>query len=194
MNKAHGHDMISIRMLKLCGDSICKLLRVYEMKDFHWKGKKPMLSLMLNKLSKAIVQFHLYVFLRKYLNACFMTIYIYIYFFFLRIIFLQSNLHGSGDSYMNKLLPINHEIFSAFVMGPKARGIFLDISKVFDKVWHDGLIFRQRRSGTCCEMINILEDFLSNRKQRVVLNDQCSSWAVICPVLRKNPFLGLCYF
>ena len=25
-NKAHGHDMISVRMLKLCGDSICKPL------------------------------------------------------------------------------------------------------------------------------------------------------------------------
>ena len=25
-NKAHGHDMISIRMLKLCGKSICKPL------------------------------------------------------------------------------------------------------------------------------------------------------------------------
>ena len=25
-NKAHGHDMISIRMLKLCGKSICKSL------------------------------------------------------------------------------------------------------------------------------------------------------------------------
>ena len=24
-NKTHGHDMISIRMLKLCGKSICKL-------------------------------------------------------------------------------------------------------------------------------------------------------------------------
>ena len=95
---------------------------------------------------------------------------------------------------MNKLLPINHEIFSAFVMGSKARGIFLDTSKVFDKVWHDGLIFRQRQSGTCCEMINIFEDFLSDRKQRVVLNDQCSPWAVICAVLHKNPFSGLCYF
>ena len=50
MNKAHGHDMISICMLKLCGDSIGKPLRVYEMKDFHWRGKKVMLSLMLNKL------------------------------------------------------------------------------------------------------------------------------------------------
>ena len=27
-NKAHGHDMISIRMLQLCGDSICQSLEV----------------------------------------------------------------------------------------------------------------------------------------------------------------------
>ena len=27
-NKAHGHDMISIRMRKLCGFSICKLLEI----------------------------------------------------------------------------------------------------------------------------------------------------------------------
>ena len=28
-------------------------------------------------------------------------------------------------------------------------------------------------------MITILENFPSNRKQRIVLNDQCSSWADI---------------
>ena len=27
-NKAHGHDKISIRMLKICGDSICKPLNI----------------------------------------------------------------------------------------------------------------------------------------------------------------------
>ena len=27
-NKAHGHDMISIRMIKLCGISICKPLEI----------------------------------------------------------------------------------------------------------------------------------------------------------------------
>ena len=27
-NKAHGHDMISIRMIKLCGTSICKPLEI----------------------------------------------------------------------------------------------------------------------------------------------------------------------
>ena len=27
-NKAHIHDMIGIRMIKLCGDSICKILEI----------------------------------------------------------------------------------------------------------------------------------------------------------------------
>ena len=40
---------------------------------------------------------------------------------------------------------------------------------------NDGLIFKPRQNGICGEMINILESFLSDRKQRVVLNSQCSS-------------------
>ena len=28
VNKAHGHDKISIRMLQLCGNSICKPLKL----------------------------------------------------------------------------------------------------------------------------------------------------------------------
>ena len=64
-------------------------------------------------------------------------------------------------------------------MGIEVRRIFLDISRAFDSVWHDGLIFKLRKYGVCGEMINILEGFLSDRKQRVVLNGQCSSWTDI---------------
>ena len=37
-NKAHGHDMLSIRMIKLCGSSICKLLSTI-FKDYINDGK-----------------------------------------------------------------------------------------------------------------------------------------------------------
>ena len=47
------------------------------------------------------------------------------------------------------------------------------------KVWHDGLIFKLHQNGICSEMINILEDLLSNRKSRVVLNGPCTSSADI---------------
>ena len=39
-------------------------------------------------------------------------------------------------------------------------------------------------------MINILEDFLSDRSQRVVLNGQCSSWADIHPGVPQGSDLG----
>ena len=76
----------------------------------------------------------------------------------------------SGDSYINQLLSINHEISNAFDKGLESLGIFLDISKAFDKVWHDGLIFKLHQNRVSRDIINISQDFLRNRKQRVVLN------------------------
>ena len=69
-------------------------------------------------------------------------------------------------------------------------GIFLDISKALNKAWHNGLIFKLRQNGICDEMINILEDFLIDRKQRVVLNGQCSSWVDIHAGVPQGSILG----
>ena len=38
-NKAHGHDMLNIRIIKLCGNSICKLLQIFN--DCLKEGKFP---------------------------------------------------------------------------------------------------------------------------------------------------------
>ena len=75
-------------------------------------------------------------------------------------------------------------------MGIEVRGIFLDISKAFGKVWHEGLILKLHKNGICGEMINILEDFLSGRNQRAVLNSQGSSWAVIRAGVEQGSILG----
>ena len=50
------------------------------------------------------------------------------------------------------------------------RGVFLDISKVFDKVWHDGLVFKLKSYGVEGELLSLLKNYLQNREQRVVLN------------------------
>ena len=52
-----------------------------------------------------------------------------------------------GDSCINQFLPITHEIYISFGGGFEVRGIFLDISKAFDKVWHEGLIFKLKQNG-----------------------------------------------
>ena len=81
-----------------------------------------------------------------------------------------------GDSCIAQLLSIIHEIQTAFDENPTVdvRGVFLDLSKAFDKVWHDGIIFKLKAYGVEGELLSLLKIYLENREQRVVLNGQTS--------------------
>ena len=61
----------------------------------------------------------------------------------------------------------------------KSELFFLDISKAFDKIWHKGLIYKLKQNGISGNILNTIIDFLSFRKQRVVLNGQVSQWTNI---------------
>ena len=67
---------------------------------------------------------------------------------------------------------------------------FLDISKAFDKVWHDGITYKLNQKGVSGNLLNLLEDFLKERKQRVVLNGQVSTWKNINAVVPEGSILG----
>ena len=49
-----------------------------------------------------------------------------------------------GDSCEYQLLSIVHNIYAGFDQNPplEVHSCFLDISKAFDKVWHEGLIYK----------------------------------------------------
>ena len=79
-----------------------------------------------------------------------------------------------SDSCINQLLSITHEIYQSTDEGHEIRGVFLDISKAFE-VWHEGLVFKLKHNDISGNLLNIFEDFLRNRKQRVVLNGQTSN-------------------
>ena len=72
----------------------------------------------------------------------------------------------------------------------ETRAILLDISKAFDKVWHKGLIYKLRQYGVSGNLLALLTDFLSNRKQRVVLNGQHFTWADIKAGVPQDSILG----
>ena len=74
-----------------------------------------------------------------------------------------------GDSIIDQLLSIIHEIQTAFDENPTVdvRGVFLDLSKAFDKVWHDGIIFKSKAYGVEGELLSLLKNYLENREQRV---------------------------
>ena len=59
--------------------------------------------------------------------------------FFIENKLISSNKSGfkPGDSCINQLLSIAHEIYESFDVGLEVRCVFLDILKAFDKVWHD---------------------------------------------------------
>ena len=117
----------------------------------------------------------------------------FIYFSANKLISKKQSAFQPGDSCINQMLSITHEIFTSLDNGLEVRSAFLDISKAFDKVWHEGLIFKLKQNSISGKRLHILSDFLSNRKQRVVLNGQNSSWtnihagipqgSTLCPLL-----------
>ena len=70
------------------------------------------------------------------------------------------------------------------------RGVFLDISKAFVKVWHDGIIFKLKAYGVEGELLSLLKNYLENREQRVVLNGQTSEWRKIMSGIPQGSVLG----
>ena len=97
-----------------------------------------------------------------------------------------------GDSTTNQLLFVTHMIHTAFDCDiPKAiTSVYLDISKAFDKVWHEGLIFKLRQVGVSGNMLDILTDFLSNRFQRTTINGKSSEWRQIQAGVPQGSVLG----
>ena len=75
-------------------------------------------------------------------------------------------------------MSITHEIFKGFDANPSLDtcGIFLDIFKASDRVWHEALIFKLHSYGILDSLLRLFNRFLSERLQRVVLNDQVSEW------------------
>ena len=78
---------------------------------------------------------------------------------------------------MYQLLANTHEISEAFDCNPplEVRPVFLDISKIFDKVWHKSLLCKLKSLGISGDLFNLLKNYLLGRLQRVVLNGQTSS-------------------
>ena len=78
--------------------------------------------------------------------------------------------------------------------GCEVRGVFLDTSKVFNKVWHKGLLYKVKENGISGPPLNVLEDFLSPRKQRIVLKIQNASWSDVVAGVPQGSVLGPHFF
>ena len=64
------------------------------------------------------------------------------------------------DSYKNKFLPIGHEILEPFYCNPQleCRALLLDILKAFDKIWHQGLLYKLKCMGISGNLYSLHEN------------------------------------
>ena len=101
-----------------------------------------------------------------------------------------------GDSTINQLLSITNKIHKAFdeYLSRETRAIFLDIAKAFDKVWHEGLIFKLKSNGVSGKLLDLIKSFLSERYQRVVLNSNSSSWKLVLAGVPQGSVPGPLFF
>ena len=75
-----------------------------------------------------------------------------------------------GDSTLNQLLYIVHQIRVAWGKSKIIEGLFLDISAAFDKIWHKGLISKLKQIGIEGSLLKLFDSYLSNRKQIVLVD------------------------
>ena len=77
-----------------------------------------------------------------------------------------------NNSRVNQLISITHNIYCAFDANSsrEVRSVFLDLLKAFDKVWHESLLYRLKRNEINVNALQLIESFLHNRRQRLVLN------------------------
>ena len=95
-----------------------------------------------------------------------------------------------GDSTIYQLIDITSNIYKTFEKHDETRALFLDISKAFDKVWHEGLLFKLKCNGISGNLFNLLENYLTNRYQRVVLNGISSDWKILEAGVPQGSVLG----
>jgi hypothetical protein len=80
------------------------------------------------------------------------------------------NTRGTGDS----LIFMTQNIQESLNRGKKVCGIYFDISKAFDKVWHAGLIYKLiylKVPITSMYIIRSIKSFLSDHNFRVKINE-----------------------
>ena len=202
-NKAHGWDEISVRMIKLSDVSLVLPLKIIFTNCLRrglfpeiWKYANvvPVHKKNEKNLKENYCPISLLPIFGKMLEK---LIYDSLYSHLMSHELLNPNQSGfrPGDSTVNQLLSITHTMFKAFDCNPPldVRSVYLDISKAFDRVWHDGLIYKLKRCGVSGQLLFLIQSFLKDRKQRTVLNGQSSNWGDISAGVPQGPLFFLVY-
>ena len=199
-DKAAGSDVISGHMLKICDESVVLPLKIIFSNILNqsiypsvWKLAN--VTPVFKKGDKQLLKNYRPISLLPICGKLFeKLLFKDLYSFFDSNKLITSNQSGfrPGDSTSNQLLYLVNEIHKSFdnPNSLELRAVFLDMAKAFDKVWHSGLIFKLKQYGVCGKLLSLIEDYLRNRKQRVVLNGSSSDYCNINAGVPQGSVLG----
>ena len=94
------------------------------------------------------------------------------------------------DSAVNRLVELVHNRESGLNDKEELGIVFLDISKAFDKIWHEGLLFKLKQIGIDMSLLKWFQTYLSDRTQNVVLNGSASSSEPVMAGIPQGSILG----
>ena len=92
------------------------------------------------------------------------------------------------------LTVVSNRIARVFNMSGATRAVALDISKVFNRIWHAGLPHKLKSYGISGQMFGLISSYCSNRGLRVVLDGKSSQEYPINAAVPHSSILGSALF
>lgn len=94
----------------------------------------------------------------------------------------------NNHSTTHQLLRLTDYIATNFQKSNHTLAIFLDIEKAFDRVWHDGLLYKIRKMGLPHYIQQIIKSFITNRRFKVIINaEQSGTYNISAGVPQGSP-------